>query len=127
MTTASAPAAWALTALSAKVQVPRWISAMSFGPEKLRRVKSAASQPLVDDRGGVRLMSTGMTGPVTSPTPLPVNEPVSYEARTGVSCSSTAGKTKSNSNSSVPTAVSGTHPGDFPDDHRRRKARLRGF
>jgi len=83
MTTASAPAAWALTAFSAKVQVPRWISAMSFGPEKLRRVKSAASQPLVDDRGGVRLMSTGMTGPVTSPTPLPVNEPVSYEAPDG--------------------------------------------
>lgn len=32
MTTASAPASWAFSALVAKVQPPRWINAMSAGP-----------------------------------------------------------------------------------------------
>ena len=72
MITASAPAFWALNALRAKKHVPRWIRAMSFGPLKLSPAKSATSQPLVLARGGVRLMSTGMTDPVTSPTPDPV-------------------------------------------------------
>ena len=36
--------------LDAEVQVPRWISAMSFGPLKSRPAKSAASQPLVTAR-----------------------------------------------------------------------------
>ena len=84
MITASAPAASAFSAFAANVHVPRWISAMSFGPLKLSPAKSAASQPLVLARGGVRLMSTGMTGPVTVPRPLPVNAPVSYVAMIGV-------------------------------------------
>ena len=48
MMTASAPAAWALTALTANVHVPRWIRAMSAGPPKSSPAKSAASHPLVD-------------------------------------------------------------------------------
>jgi hypothetical protein len=59
---------------------------MSPGPLKSSPAKSLASQPLVLARGGTRLMSTGMTGPVTSPDPLPVKAPVSYVAATGVSC-----------------------------------------
>ena len=43
ITTASAPATLALSALTANVQVPRWSSAMSFGPLKSRPAKSAAS------------------------------------------------------------------------------------
>ena len=78
MITASAPAASALSALVANVHVPRWISAMSLGPLQSMPPKSAASQPLVTgSRGGTRLMSTGITFPVTSPKPLPVKEPVS--------------------------------------------------
>ena len=57
---------------------------MSFGPPK--PVKSVDSQPLVLARGGTRLMSTGITGPVTSPNPLPEKAPDSYVAETGVSC-----------------------------------------
>ena len=50
---------------------------MSAAPLKSRPAKSAASQPLVDARGGTRLMSTGMTLPSTVPEPLPVKTPVS--------------------------------------------------
>ena len=47
MMTASAPAAWALTALTANAHVPRWMRAMSVVPVKSSPVKSAASHPLV--------------------------------------------------------------------------------
>jgi hypothetical protein len=104
MMTASAPAAWAFRALSAKVQVPRWISAMSLGPLKSSPAKSAASQPLVEARSPVRLMSTGITLPVTSPEPLLVKAPVSYTALTGVSCWSSAGNWNWNSNGSSVTS-----------------------
>jgi hypothetical protein len=71
------PGGLGVQGLVGEVQVPRWISAMSLGPPKFRPAKSAASQPLVEARGGVRLMSTGITGPVTSPLPLLVKVPVS--------------------------------------------------
>ena len=67
------PSGLSIAALSANAQVPRWISAMSEGPEKSRPVKSDASHPLVDARSPVRLMSTGITLPVTSPAPAPVS------------------------------------------------------
>ena len=56
-------------------QAPRWISAMSFGPEKSRLAKSEASQPLVDVAGSAgqsgvpRARSTPMMPPATSPRP----------------------------------------------------------
>ena len=52
MITAEAPAASAFSALTANGQVPRWIRAMfpTGNP-----AKSAASQPLVDARGGTRI------------------------------------------------------------------------
>ena len=59
---------------------------MSEAPVKSSAAKSAASQPLVLARGGTRLMSTGITAPVTSPNPEPVNVPLGYVATTGVSC-----------------------------------------
>src|SRR5437868_1209413 len=63
MTTALAPAAMALSALTEKKQPPRWISAMCpFG----KPVKSAASQPLPVP---VALGSTGVAAVVTSPAP----------------------------------------------------------
>jgi hypothetical protein len=77
MITASAPACSAKNALSPKLQVPRWMSAMSAGPEKSRPAKSASSQPLVEARFPVRLMSTGVTVPSRVPAPLPVYGPVS--------------------------------------------------
>jgi hypothetical protein len=49
-------------------------------------------------------MSTGITGPVTSPKPVPVKAPVSYVAATGVSCCSTGGGVNSYSNSSSVTS-----------------------
>ena len=48
---------------------------MSLGPLKSRPAKSDASQPLVVTRVPVRLMSTGITLPVTSPVPLLVKAP----------------------------------------------------
>lgn len=100
MMTASAPAASAFNAFTAKVHAkaggggpPRWIRAMSAGPDQ-SPTKSVNSQPLVVAAGSARLRSTGITLPVTSPFPLPVNVPVSYSASTGVSCRSRAGKTK---------------------------------
>ena len=54
---------------------------MSAGPLQSIPAKSAASHPLVDARGGVRLMSTGITRPWTVPEPLPVKTPVSYSPR----------------------------------------------
>ena len=78
MMTASAPACSAYHAFVPKKQVPRWISAMSASPLQSMPAKSAASQPLVDARSPVRLMSTGMTWPSTAPEPLPVKTPVSY-------------------------------------------------
>ena len=104
MITASAPAFCAFSALMPKLHVPRWIRAMSLGPLKSRPAKSLASQPLVLARGGTRLMSTGMTGPVISPNPEPVKAPVSYVAETGVSCWSTDGGVNSYSNSSSVTS-----------------------
>ena len=90
MMTADAPAAWAFTALSANVHVPRWISAMfpTGNP-----AKSPASQPLVLARGGTRLMSTAVTAFATSPPRrCGVNAPVSWVALTGVSrCNTVAG------------------------------------
>ena len=77
MMTASAPASSAFRAFVPKLQVPRWISAMSALPLKSSPAKSAASQPLLEARSPVRLMSTGMTRPSTLPEPLPVNTPVS--------------------------------------------------
>ncbi len=65
MITADAPAACAFSAFTAKVQVPRWTSAMLPAGKP---AKSAASQPLVLARGGTRLMSTAVTAAVTSPT-----------------------------------------------------------
>ena len=54
---------------------------MSLSPDQSMPAKSAASQPLVTgSRGGSRLMSTGITLPVTSPYPVPVKAPVSYVA-----------------------------------------------
>ena len=69
MTTASAPAAWALTAFSAKVQVPRWISAIVPAGKP---VKSVASHPLVWPfavPGAGTTRSTAVTPAVTSPLP----------------------------------------------------------
>ena len=78
MTTASAPAACAFSALIPNEHVPRWMRAMSFCLEKLSPAKSAASQPLVDaPPGWFRLTSTGMTFPTISPAPEPVKVPVS--------------------------------------------------
>ena len=76
MTTASASAGWALTAFSANGQVPRWTSAMSVGPEVEPREVGGLTAAR-GARGGVRLMSTGVTLPVMSPLPEPVNVPVS--------------------------------------------------
>ena len=61
MITASAPPPAAFIALSAKVQVPRWMSAMSAGAAKqageVGRLAAARARAAV----GTRLMSTGMT------------------------------------------------------------------
>ena len=65
---------------------------MSASPLQSMPAKSAASQPLVDARSPVRLMSTGITWPSTVPEPLPVKTPVSYSAWTGVNWRSVAGK-----------------------------------
>ncbi len=93
ITTASAPSSSAFWALLAKPQPPRWMSAMSAGPPKSRPVKSAVWQPLVLARSPVRLTSTGMTGPWTSPNPPPVKMPVSMSrGGAGVSWRSVAGK-----------------------------------
>ena len=68
MMTASAPAVWALIALTPNSHVPRWMSAMSLSPDQSIPAKSAASQPLVTgSRGMSSTMSTGITLPVTSP------------------------------------------------------------
>jgi hypothetical protein len=77
MTSASAPASWALRALTAKSQVPRWLRTTSAGLLRSRPAKSAGSQPLVLARSPSRLMSTGTTGPVTSPVPENSKVPVS--------------------------------------------------
>ncbi len=66
MMTPAAPAAAALSALIRKVQVPRWIRAML---PAVNPPKSAASQPLVEARSPARLMSTALSGAVTSPEP----------------------------------------------------------
>ncbi len=77
MMTASAPAASAFCAFSANVQAPRWMSAMSFSALRSTPLKSSGSQPLVDVEGSSSARSTPVTGPVTSPAPLPVYAPVS--------------------------------------------------
>ncbi|MEO7262515.1 MAG: hypothetical protein ABI047_14870 [Jatrophihabitantaceae bacterium] len=76
MITASAPATSALSALTVKVQPPRWMSAMSLGPEKSSPAKLATSQPLVLARAPVRARSTPIALPVTSPSPVPVKASV---------------------------------------------------
>ena len=53
MMTASAPAVWALIALTPNSQVPRWMSAMSLSPDQSIPAKSAASQPLVTGSRGM--------------------------------------------------------------------------
>jgi hypothetical protein len=71
MMTASAPAFCAFSALTPKVHVPRWMSAMSFGPAKAAASKSDASQPLVEPgvaAAGITT-STLTTLPVTLPAP----------------------------------------------------------
>ena len=76
--TALAPAVWAFATLSAKLQPPRWISAIRAGDEAREVVEparvgserragggpsvNAPSHPLVLARGGVRLMSIGRHG-----------------------------------------------------------------
>ena len=63
MTTADAPAAMALSALTEKKQPPRWISAMAPAGKP---AKSSASPPLPSP---VAPLSTGAAGAVTSPDP----------------------------------------------------------
>ena len=100
--TASAPAVWAFATLRAKLQPPRWISAIapsgkpakSSGPAgsavsgaPTAASANAPSHPLVLARGGVRLMSTGTTAAVSVPMVLPVMEPDGcVRVATGVSC-----------------------------------------
>ena len=70
MMTPSAPALVALTALSPNAQAPRWMSAMSAGPDQSGPTKSAASQPEVEALPSPRSRSTGITFPlVTTPEP----------------------------------------------------------
>ena len=74
--TAAAPAAWAFAILRAKLQPPRWISAIRPGTKPAKSSTppgsavsgaptaasvNAPSHPLVLARGGVRLMSMGVT------------------------------------------------------------------
>jgi hypothetical protein len=66
MMTAAAPAANALSALTAKSQAPRWMRAMSPAGKPS---KSSASQPLDEARSPTRLRSTAVTAAVTSPPP----------------------------------------------------------
>ncbi len=63
MITASAPATSAKCAFVPKKHVPRCTNAMSAGPLQSIPRKSASSHPLVDARGGTKLMSTGITCP----------------------------------------------------------------
>ena len=76
-TAPTAPAASAFATLTPKLQVPRCSSAIRpvtmLCPCAFR--KSAASQPLVDTRGGVRLMSTGTRAAWAVPEPEPEPEP----------------------------------------------------
>ena len=77
MMTPPAPAAWALCALRAKLQPPRWISAIAPAGKPAKSLRppgsatsgaptaasvNAPSHPLVFARGGMRLMSTGHDG-----------------------------------------------------------------
>src|SRR5581483_592243 len=69
MSTADAPAFWAFSALSWKVQVPRWISATL---PAVKPAKSEASQPALEPGvggGGNRLPAVSSTAPVTSSPP----------------------------------------------------------
>ena len=71
--TPAAPAASALMALTEKLQLPRWTSAMvPVG----KPAKSPGSHPLVLVFPSPSCRSTGVTAAVTSPGPLPVNGPV---------------------------------------------------
>jgi hypothetical protein len=72
--TPMAPASCAFWALTPKSQVPRCTSAMEPAGNPS---KSLASQPLVEARLPVRLMSTATTGAFSDPEPDPVNRPVS--------------------------------------------------
>ena len=62
--TPTAPAAAAFSALTTKLQAPRWISAMLPSGKP---AKSSGSQPLVDVLPMPSWMSTAVTGAVTSP------------------------------------------------------------
>ena len=94
MMTPAAPAASAFATLSAKKQVPRWMSAM-FPATK--PAKSAASQPLVEvfsTGAGGRIRSTPWTAAVTSPLPEyvivanPSKARCTYSRGVGAICSS---------------------------------------
>jgi hypothetical protein len=66
ITAADAPAAWAFSAFTRNVHVPRCISAIR---PATKAVKSLASQPLVLVALGVAFVSTAWTFLVTSPAP----------------------------------------------------------
>ena len=89
---ADAPASSAFCALTAKSQVPRWISAMSPSGKP---VKSSGSQPLSEVSLGVKSVSTTVTGAVTSPEPeysmIEKSSPSTYGVGVGLVCSSVVG------------------------------------
>ena len=110
--TAAAPAAWAFATLRAKLHPPRWISAIRPATKPAKSLTppgsavsgaptaasvNAPSHPLVFARGGVRLMSMGVTWSVTVPRALPVTPPDSCVAAAGVSCWIGCATVKSNS------------------------------
>ena len=110
--TAAAPAVCAFATLRAKLHPPRWTSAirpatkpakslMPPGGAAVRGAPTAASvnaplHPLVFARGGIRLMSIGVTAAVTVPRALPVTPPVACVATVGVSCRTGSATVKSN-------------------------------
>ena len=122
--TAAAPAVCAFATLSAKLQPPRWISAIRPATKPAKSLTppgsavsgaptaasvNAPSHPLVLARGGVRLMSTGVTWAVTVPRALPVTPPdACVTGGAGVSCWIGCATVKSNWSSATdqPAALS---------------------
>ena len=96
MIAAEAPAASALTALSTKPHVPRWMSATLPAGNP---AKSDASHPLVDPPTGGSSRSTAVIGATTSP--LPENSIVAKSVSAtnvlavGAVCSNTGGESSS--------------------------------
>jgi hypothetical protein len=99
--TALAPAAWAFATFRAKLHPPRWSRAIRPGTKPAKSLTPpgsavsgaptpasayAPSHPLVFPCGGVRLMSTAVTGAVTVPSVLPVTPPAACVAEVGVCC-----------------------------------------